>query len=263
MNSTNPHGADQRSVNSAAKPMTLDTQAFEDEIFPYDDDLPTSTRHFKPAEVLVAQGNGCRRVLEVLEGAVVLFRTAPDGRRQILEVLGPGALLCTPPGGPASATIQALSEVRVRTYAMRKFRSSSVLQTRAITQLSKRLSAIHELAHALGRKTAQERVASYLLRLASMVDPKRTRRRKDSPQICGLLSTQAALSDHLGLSLETVCRELSRLKRDGVIAMSGRGEIVEVDADKLSALAEQHLPPKPYRPVAAASRAPHVRGGNG
>lgn len=212
------------------------------------DAVPSKTVNFRPKALLIGQGESCPRVLEIVEGKVLLSRLMSDGRRQILELLRPGMLLGTPSSGPSSASVEAITAVRVRAYAIRVFEASARLQQAAVSQLGYRMAVMHELALSLGRKTAAERIAAYLLQLArseARPQPECSRSHGYSER---LVLNQTDLSDHLGLSLETVCRQLTALKRAGVITLSRSGGLTFIDQEKLAALAEHHLPPRSYWP---------------
>lgn len=209
---------------------------------------PVATLSFQRYDVLVAQGDRSECIIEIIDGTVMLCRAMPDGRRQILELLGPGALLGSPLYEQVSATARAVTRVRVRVHPAQAFDASPLLQSMVVAQLGRRLAMLHELALALGRKTASERVAGYLLQLSRVNRPANRRGTRVRGHAKALVLTQTDLADHLGISLETVSRELSRLKRDGVITLRNREELTFVDPEKLAALAEERLPPKPYRP---------------
>lgn len=198
----------------------------------------TSIIQFRPNDILADQGETCAGVYELIEGTVLLSRRLHDGRRQIIELLGAGTLLGTPSEGPLSARVEAVTKVRARIHAMQAFERSPDLQMRAIAQLGQRVATIHELALTLGRRTARERIAAYLLQLSRADRPLSTVESRPRGHAFGLSLTQTDLADHLGLSIETVCREIARLKRDGTIALSSRGELTLHDPATLAATAE-------------------------
>jgi CRP-like cAMP-binding protein len=77
-------------------------------------------------------------------------------------------------------------------------------------------AALPDLANAhgrtllLGRMTASERIAAFLLEMCE---------RRDRAKFLDLPMSRSDIADYLGLTIETVCRNLSSLKRDGVIAI--------------------------------------------
>jgi CRP/FNR family transcriptional regulator len=81
----------------------------------------------------------------------------------------------------------------------------------------------------LGRKSAAERVASFLLLIAMHDDPGRER----GPTRFALPLTRADIADFLGLTIETVSRQLTRLRRAGVIRFAGVRDVEVPDIDRL------------------------------
>jgi CRP/FNR family transcriptional regulator len=90
--------------------------------------------------------------------------------------------------------------------------------------MAKQIEALHEQALTLGRKTANERVAWLLARFALEASPI-ARVAKDGGYVdvsLQLPMTRGQIADYLGLTLETVCREMRRLAREDVIAIGPR-----------------------------------------
>jgi CRP/FNR family transcriptional regulator len=83
----------------------------------------------------------------------------------------------------------------------------------------------------LGRKTAREKIASFLAIIARRdvsLNP-----RKSGPIVFDLPLTREEMADYLGLTLETVSRQVSALKRDGVILLEGKRHVTVNDFDRL------------------------------
>lgn len=197
---------------------------------------------------LMVQGERCDQILEIVEGIVMLSRKLADGRRQVLELLGPGDLLAALEGH--SVTAECISPVLVRKLGGGNRSVPTSLRDRLISQFGKRIAAMHELSLLVGRKSASERVATFLLAVAV-----RFGQRRGGTIVVPLDLTQADLGDHLGLGVETVCRELSKLRRVGALAPYRAGEIVILDERALARASEQTLPPKSYRPSQPRLRA--------
>jgi CRP/FNR family nitrogen fixation transcriptional regulator len=81
----------------------------------------------------------------------------------------------------------------------------------------------------LGRMTASERVAAFLLEMFE---------RRDRTKILELPMSRNDIADYLGLTIETVCRILSALKRDGTIAIPNSHRIELLDRSSLEAIGE-------------------------
>jgi CRP/FNR family transcriptional regulator len=83
------------------------------------------------------------------------------------------------------------------------------------------MSAAHHHLVVLGQLRAEERVVSFLLSAA-----RRTGADKRHPVAVELPMSRLDVADYLGLTIETVCRTISKLKRDGLIALEGRHTVV-------------------------------------
>jgi CRP/FNR family nitrogen fixation transcriptional regulator len=75
---------------------------------------------------------------------------------------------------------------------------------------------VHAQLVLLGRKTASERIGSFLLEMAGRLPAQR------GPML-DLPMSRTDMADHLGLTIETVCRVLAHLRRDGTIAVTRGG----------------------------------------
>jgi CRP/FNR family nitrogen fixation transcriptional regulator len=117
---------------------------------------------------------------------------------------------------PRAATEQLLEErpELTRRLCNMALRNLTCAQTRMLT---------------LGRMTACERVASFLLELAE---------RRDTYRSLEIPMSRNDIADYLGLTIETVCRVLSALKRDSLIAVPTPHHIELRDRDALEAMSE-------------------------
>jgi CRP/FNR family transcriptional regulator len=94
------------------------------------------------------------------------------------------------------------------------------------------LDAAREWMLLLGRKTAREKIASLLAIIARRTASLKTVG-KTSDVKFDLPLTREEMADYLGLTLETVSRQMSALKRDGVIELEGKRQIVVQNLDRL------------------------------
>ena len=92
------------------------------------------------------------------------------------------------------------------------------------------LDAAREWMLLLGRKTAREKIAS-LLAIVARRDASLHLRTPQGRMVFDLPLTREAMADYLGLTLETVSRQMSALKRDGVITLEGKRHITVPDFD--------------------------------
>ena len=164
--------------------------------------------HLPPRSSIFLQGYGRAPQYRVIEGCVALSQSLPDGRRQIIDMVGPGRLLGVGVGERNRCSADTLSYVTLEPV----IEVDHLDLEQALEEMVLRAQAHATL---LGRKTAPERVASAILDLAGQfVRPSRGKRET----ICfNLHPTRGELADWLGLTVETVSRCFSRLKRAGLI----------------------------------------------
>jgi CRP/FNR family transcriptional regulator len=191
--------------------------------------------HKKTAgETLFTEGDELDSVYEVVRGLVRLSKLLPDGRRQITGFLTAGRLLGIAPDGLCVYTAEAITDVTLCRYRRSTFErlvdEAPGFARRLLTAASHELRAAQDQMLLLGRKTATEKVASFLIWTADQGDPAADE--VDMPMI------QSDIADYLGLTLETVCRTLRKLKQDGVIALPRRGRIQIRNRGRLDELAE-------------------------
>ncbi|MDZ7874046.1 MAG: helix-turn-helix domain-containing protein [Rhizobium sp.] len=166
---------------------------------------------------------------QLQDGCIALFQSLSDGRRQILDILGPGSLLGLSVGNIAECNAETLTFTQLRPVAPLTDPAIGA----ALKQMLRRSQA---LATLLGRKTAQEKVASALLDLAE-----RFIRPSTAPEFqrttFRLYLTRNDLADWLGLTLETVSRCLNSFKRSGLITFNHPEIITIADEEALRRLA--------------------------
>ncbi len=119
---------------------------------------------FPTRTLIYRQGDLADWIYQISQGAVMLSKLLPDGRRQIVEILGPGDIF-----GCSSIPIQECSaETLVSTHCMTFDRGcverSPTLMHDLSSRLYMQLCSLQEHATLLGRKTAIERLASFLMR---------------------------------------------------------------------------------------------------
>jgi CRP-like cAMP-binding protein len=174
---------------------------------------------------IVDEGDKATSVYEILEGGVILFKLLSDGRRQIIELLGVGDVFGFVPGQTFDVAAEALTPVRLAVFDRKAAEADSELRDRLFTRLRAQMCALHDHALLLGRKSAQERVATYLLRLVPGYSGIGCIGGKNGSASIKLAMTRQEIGDYLGLTIETVSRAFSSLRRDGVIAYAKQDEV--------------------------------------
>jgi CRP/FNR family transcriptional regulator, nitrogen fixation regulation protein len=183
------------------------------------------------------EGEEASYIYDVLKGAVTISKAMPDGRRQIVEVLGPGSLFGMTFSDVYRCQADALTDVRLRRIRRQNATDSKELQHRLFRQYSQELDDVRTHALLLGRKSAMERVASFLLSLPSAITPSDYRAAKTFEPERVTTMTQREIGDYLGLKIETVSRNITLLKQRMIIAKGKRGHFHLLDIGALQRLA--------------------------
>ncbi|WP_421729501.1 cyclic nucleotide-binding domain-containing protein [Brevundimonas sp.] len=191
----------------------------------------------RAGETLIRQGDAAGHVFNITSGSVRVYKLLPDGRRQITGFLFAGDFVGLATGEDYAFSAEAIEDITVCRF--RKSEYWALIRQRPALEAALLDRATHELAAAqdqmllLGRKTARERVASFLIDL-----PDRDPIRAVVPNEVRLSMTRAEIADYLGLTIETVSRELTKLKTAGVIRMLSLNDLRVDQPERLRAVAE-------------------------
>ncbi|RXF73198.1 Crp/Fnr family transcriptional regulator [Hansschlegelia zhihuaiae] len=190
---------------------------------------------FRAGETILLEGDPAGAVYNLKAGMVRLYRILPDGRRQIVGFMMPGdfiGLSLSDRNGFSADAVDDVAACRFDRAAYTKFVGQTPHLLRQMHE-----AASHELTIAqdhmvlLGRRSAEEKVASFL-----MSQRDRMRRLGASVVTLALPMSRTDLADHLGLTIETVSRVISRLARARVVLVVPNG-VRLLDLAKLESLA--------------------------
>lgn len=197
----------------------------------------SDTIQFDTGQALFHEGDPNPYVFNVVEGAVKLYRLLPDGRRQITGFLFQGDFLGLGGRGVANFTAEALTPLQTCRFKRTNFdqllNALPALEHRLVALAGDELMAAQEQIVLLGRKTAKERLASFLVRLAM-----RQQQLGGPENQVHLPMTRLDIADYLGLTIETVSRVMTQLKTSGLIRLLPGNDIALVDPIGLKALGE-------------------------
>ncbi len=170
---------------------------------------------------------------KVVSGTVRVCKLLADGRRHVAEFCFSGDCFGIDDNGQRLYSAEAVDDVIVMRFR-RQATEQLIDENPALARLL-RDAMLRDLANAhgrtllLGRMTAPERVAAFLLEMFE---------RRDRTKALDLSMSRNDIADYLGLTIETVCRTLSAFKRDGVIAIPNPHRIELLDRDALEGLVE-------------------------
>ena len=193
--------------------------------------LATHTRHthHRPGEALAIESDEITSYANVTDGVVKLSRVLRDGRQQLVGLQFAPDLMGRLFGTESPITAEAASEVdlcRVPKLVLETLvAGSNELKRRLLDQSLQELDEAREWMVTLGRKTAAERVASLLLLVAS-----RTAGGSEaSPVSFELPLGRGDMADFLGLTIETVSRQISKLRNEGLVKIENHRHVTVPD----------------------------------
>ena len=175
---------------------------------------------FSAGEALIWEGDQAGQIFDVLEGVMRVCRILPDGRRAIMGFVYPGDVLGVSFQDRYLCSVEAVTAVKVRRFSRGRFFSlvneSPDLQSQLFALLCDEMSAAQDQMLLLGRRSAEERVVSFLLAIH--------RKCGEGAEI-ELPMSRLDMADYLGLTIETVSRMMTSLARRGFIHGTGRHRI--------------------------------------
>lgn len=190
-----------------------------------DDELGTLSvlgrrKHFAGGQVVTWSGDDNTVCANVVAGALKVTASTEDGREQIVGLLYQGDFMGQPFVEEAPLTVTALGETDLCIFPRAAFERSLGEHPRLERSLLLRTMATLDEARqrmlALGRKNAQERIAGFLLEVIERTLPRGVR----GPLSIEIPIGRGEMADFLGLTIETVSRQLAKLRSAGVIAFT-------------------------------------------
>jgi CRP/FNR family transcriptional regulator len=195
------------------------------------------SRHVQlnPNEAIFTAGQIARSVHNITAGVVRLYKLLPDGRRQIIGFALPGDFLGTAPSDRYSYSADAIDSVSVCRLSRESFTQFIEQRPHFLIRIneiaSRELMLAQEQMLLLGRRTAEEKVASFLIgwreRLAHIGDNRQT---------IALPMSRQDIADYLGLTIETVSRTLTRFEREKMLIIV-TGGVRLLDPTRAAAMA--------------------------
>jgi len=184
---------------------------------------------YRKDEEIYGEGEPCEYVYQVICGAVRTYKLLNDGRRQIGAFHLPGDVFGLDAGSTHRLTAEAIADTTVRLVKRRSLEAAAGSNVQVAHNLWTMTAS--DLRHAedhmllLGRKTATEKVATFLLEMD---------RRLAKAGMMALPMCRRDIGDYLGLTLETVSRTLSQLSDQGILMFSSARQIVLRNRQRLA-----------------------------
>ncbi len=186
--------------------------------------------HYRPGQHIIHEDQPAHAIFFVVRGRVRLARTAPDGREQVLAMVGAGEYFNAVPifdGGFSPATARAMSHVTclllARDDLLALIRNHPDLALAALSDLARQLRELVTLVEDLAFRSVRARLARLLLAEAA----------EGAAEV-----TQQELAERTGTVREIAGRALRRMAEEGLVKLE-RGRVIVLDRARLSNVAEE------------------------
>lgn len=210
---------------AAVPPAILRAKGFE----------PVRTRSLNAGQNLFREGDEVRHVYEVTSGVLRLIKVLEDGRRQVIAFGYPGDIVGFPQDGVYHTECDAISAAEVVAHSIYDLENGDrnpKLHGRLVKSALKEISAMQDHFMMLGRKSATEKTASFLSVLIE-----RTGRPLGAYIHFEFPMNRADIADFLGLTVETVSRTITTLRKSSLIALENSKSVIVLDHDALLGMA--------------------------
>ena len=195
-----------------------------------------TTESFAAGATVFWEGDPADDIFQLTQGILRLCRILPDGQRAIIGFIFAGEILGLSFKTSYLLTAEAITAVSVRRLSRTRFHAlvseSDMLRPQLIARLCDELCTAQDQMLVFLHRTADARVASFLLAVA-----RKTTGAASKGTEVELAMSRTDIADYLGLTIETVCRSIGKLKSEGLIVLNGPHKVVLQKARALRELA--------------------------
>lgn len=191
---------------------------------------------------LIWEGDDSLLVANVIDGILKLTNSTEDGREQIVGVVYPSDFIGRPFGPKSGHSVTALTDSRVCIFARSDFdrfaNEHPALEHKLLRRTLDELDRTRSWMLLLARKSAEEKVATFLLDMSQrLVDANCETPGQDALDEFDLPFSRQQIGDILGVTIETVSRQVTRLKREGILDLPNRRTVKILDREALEYMA--------------------------
>lgn len=184
----------------------------------------TAEARLKPGAYLYYEGDEVEWLYQVTSGVLRLTRLLADGRRQVIAFGYPGDIVGFPSADIHHTDCEALTDVRLQPFrrtALESGEGDPELHTALLKAALREISGMQDHFMMLGRKSASEKLASFLCVLVERVGTD-----LGAYQSVTLPMSRSDIADFLGLTTETVSRTFTQLRKSKIIAIENIHTII-------------------------------------
>lgn len=193
-------------------------------------------RRFATGACVFREGDDASHIYEVQSGTLRLTRVLENGRRQVIAFALPGDIVGFPNGDQHHTDCDVIGSCEVvlhRREALENGEGSPETHRRLLMAALREISAMQDHFLMLARKSALEKVASFLLVMSDRIGT-----RQGDKSMIELQMKRADIADFLGLTIETVSRTITQLRNSGIISLVSANSIIVLDAKGLADASE-------------------------
>lgn len=195
-------------------------------------------RSYEAGQSVLWAGDHMEFVASVVSGIASLSQGMEDGRTQMVGLLLPSDFIGRPGRDASPFDVVAVTDLTICCFRKKPFeqmmQKTPHIAARLLEMTLDELDSAREWMLLLGRKTAHEKISSLLAILATRNAELDQRSPRDGMAF-DLPLTREAMADYLGLTLETVSRQISGLKKAGIIELVGKRHVIIPDIERLLA----------------------------
>ena len=199
-------------------------------------------RTIKRGETLLWEGDPAPVVANIIDGVLKLSVNLQDGREQIVSVMYAADFIGRPFGKESPYRVTAMTDAEVCVFTRSSFdgfaKEHPDLQNKLLQRTLDELDRAREWMTLLGKKSATERIATLLVELSDRLSLDGCSPTTLYLDRFELPMDRQQISDILGLTIETVSRQFSRIRKEGIIELPDRRTVIIKDRNRLKALAE-------------------------
>jgi len=181
---------------------------------------------YPAGSTIVYAGDELKYAGTIMAGVACISHLLEDGRRQAIGLMHPGNFLGRPGKDHAVYAIEAITDVTLCGFERKGFErlllKAPELNDRLLEMMLNELDLARDWMLTLGRKTARERTCSLLVHLVYQQNSSIKDRTSSEDLIVDIIMTREQFGDFLALTLETVSRQFTLLKKDGFISPVGK-----------------------------------------
>ena len=199
-------------------------------------------RRFRAGDAIHVEGEVPPSFCAIVSGVVKLLKSLPNGSQQIVGLFAAGDFLGRPFGGEARATAIAASEVEICWFPRATIESlaasSGAVKDWLYQYVSDELEKAQEWIMLLGRMTAEQKMAVFLLSVMRATAEGKAATGSARETAIELPLSRTEIADYLGLTIETVSRQIARLRERNVISAGNTRSVVVHRPDVLTAIVD-------------------------